>query len=162
METVSEKRAFRCMMSGMSTLELIVVVGIIVTLSAIAIPISAQWKGNMACRNAARGVFNALRESRCRAIATSLEHRVEFDQVNNRYRIVKGNKGIGSTSWDAIVCDWVPLPADVDLVTNVDAIHHNSLGSSNAGTIGIRAIASMKTYSVVVASTGRIRIPSIF
>ncbi len=144
---------------GITFFELLVVMALISILSAIAAPVYSQWSGNIEYRSVARRVFQVLREARSRAIVTCLEHRVEFDPENKRYRVTQGNRNFNSESWNTVIYDWEQCPNNVRLEANVLAIHLNPNGTANAGTISILDDAHKTRYEIKVARTGRMRIP---
>jgi prepilin-type N-terminal cleavage/methylation domain-containing protein len=144
---------------GFTLVELFVVLALIGTLASLAAFLYSRWVDNIVYRSTASHVFHLLREARSRAIATCLEHRVEFDSKNNRYRVTQGDRNINSGNWSTIVYDWAVCPPNVDLDANIDAIHLNPNGTANAGTISILDNTRKTRYEVKVARTGRIRIP---
>jgi type II secretion system protein H len=146
---------------GFTLTELLIVLAIVGVLSAMAVPMLSQWWHDLEYRAAARRVVSIMREARSRAIATNREHRVEYEPANRRYRMMQGNRPIESKEWSEVVYDWEPLSPGVQLAASVDAIHINTNGTANGGTIMIQDATSTTRYKVVVASTGRIRMPSI-
>lgn len=92
------------------------------------------------------------------AIATNLEHRVEFENANRRFRVTRGDKASNSSNWSTVVRDWNVLPPMVNMYANIDKIHLNPTGSANPGTIQIQDTALVKKYEVCIANTGRARI----
>jgi type II secretion system protein H len=146
--------------NGFTLIELLVVIAIVLVLSAIAVPVYSQWMNNQEYRTTARSVFHALREARSMAVATCFEYRVEFDAVNRRYRVVRGNRGFNSNDWNTVIYDWMQCPPGVNFNANVKAIHLNPKGTANAGTISIQDGMHETRFEVRVARTGRIRIPT--
>jgi prepilin-type N-terminal cleavage/methylation domain-containing protein len=143
---------------GFTMLEMMIVLAVIMILSTIALPYSLQWIRNTEHRTAARSLLNILRETRSRAISTNFEHRVEVESVNKRFRVVQGNRADNSSEWNFIVCDWRCLPAGIHLSSNVNAVHLNSNGTANGGTIKIQDNTNVTKYEVRITRTGRIRI----
>ncbi len=146
---------------GFTLMEVMIAVAVIVVLSAIAIPASHQWIHNAEYRATARSLVNILRETRSKAIAANLEHKVEFESVNRRYRVIRGNRASNSVDWSTVVYDWTVFPEGVRVTSNVGAIHMNTNGTANGGTISIQDDEMRTRYEVRVARTGRIRIPAI-
>lgn len=147
--------------TGFTLIEVIIVVSLVMLLSAIAVPSYVQWSRNAEYRVSARNIFYLLRETRSKAITSNLEHRVEFEPVNRRYRVIRGNRSSNSANWNTVICDWIVLPPKVQLDINVDVIHMNTNGTANGGTIKIQDNANTTKYEVRIARTGRIRIPVV-
>jgi len=148
--------------TGFTLVEVIIVLAIVSILSAIAVPQYMQWIKNAEYRGTARTVLFALREARSKAIATNLEHRVEFESLNRRYRVTRGNRASNSNNWNTVVREWVSLPLVVHMVANVEKIQLNTNGTANAGTISIQDSMAKTKYEVRIARTGKVRIPMFF
>ncbi len=146
---------------GFTLMEIMVVIILITVLSLFAVPYSQLWIRNSEYKAAARNMVNVLRETRSKAINKNLEHRVEFEQGNKRFRVTQGNKSIDSDEWNTIVSDWQSLPGGVHFFANIDAIHLNPNGTASGGTISIQDDMRATKYEVCVTKTGRIRIPAV-
>ncbi len=146
---------------GFTILETMVVMSVIMIISAFAAPYLQQWSKNSEYRAAARHVVSVLRETRSSAINKNLEHRIEFEPENKRFRVLRGNQSMSSSSWDTVASDWQSFPAGVQFYANVHAIHLNPNGTANGGTISIQDEMHVTKYEVRVTQTGRIRIPSV-
>jgi prepilin-type N-terminal cleavage/methylation domain-containing protein len=144
---------------GFTLTEVVVVVALAAILAGLALPPFIQWLKNAEYRASARNILSILRETKSKAITSNREHRVEFESVNRRYRVTRGDRANNSSDWSTVVYDWTILPPQVHMHANVEKIHMNTNGTSNAGTIKIQDAAAVKKYEVIVASTGRIRIP---
>jgi prepilin-type N-terminal cleavage/methylation domain-containing protein len=153
------RTACRLSDNGLTLMELMITVAIVAAISAIAVPASHQWIHNAEYRATARSIVNVLREARSRAIAGNLEHKVEFETLNRRYRVIRGNRASNSADWSTVVCDWTAFPEGVHVTSNVGAIHINTNGTANGGTISIQDNEMRIRFEVRVARTGRIRIP---
>ncbi len=159
-----KRQASMCSLSsiaGFTMVEVLIVVSVIAVLSALSVPVYAQWLGNAEYRASARSVLYSLREARSKAIATNREHRVEFEPAQRKYRITRGNKSINSFSWDTVY-GWTVLPDGVIMNANIETIHLNVNGTANGGTIKIQDASRTTRYEVRVARTGRIHIPTVF
>lgn len=150
----------RCTGRGFTLLELMIVVVIMVILAVLAAPSFAEWQKDLECRAVTRNIVSTLRYARSRAINTNLEHRVEYEPENRRYRLIQGDRANQSNNWNTIVCDWIVLPPGVHLDTNVNPVHLNTNGTANGGTISIQDATNKTKFKVIVVSTGRIRIPA--
>ena len=148
-----------CSEKGFTLLELIIVVVIATVLAALAAPSFAEWQRDLTCREVTRSIASTLRCARSRAISTNLEHRVEYELEKRRYRLMQGDRSVNSSHWNTIVSDWTVLPPGVYLDSNVNAIHLNTNGTANGGTISIQDATKKTKFKVIVVSTGRIRIP---
>jgi prepilin-type N-terminal cleavage/methylation domain-containing protein len=144
---------------GITLSELVFVIAIIAVLVGIALPPSAQWIQASESRTSARNIFYILRETRSRAITSNLEHRVEFENANNRYRVTRGNRASDSNDWSAEVYGWSSLPLRVKMHANVEKIHLNPTGTANPGTITVQDQSTSRNYRIIIANTGRIRMP---
>jgi Tfp pilus assembly protein FimT len=147
-----------CLQQGFSHIEIIIVAGLTAILFGIALPPTMQWVQSAEYRASARIILCALREAKSKAIATNLEHRVEFENANKRFRIRRGNRASNSSDWNTVVQDWSTLPPKVFMNANVTKIHLNPMGTSNAGTITIQDENGQAKYHVRITSTGRARI----
>jgi Tfp pilus assembly protein FimT len=154
---------------GASLLELLCVLAIMLVLMAFSVPSFAQWRDNGHYRSAARELASSIRESRMRAIKSNLEHRIEIDISNGRYRLTHGNRAANSTasSWgNNVIRDWTLLPQVVQLRANADCsvtqgtvfLHFNPYGSSNTRYVCVFDQHNMRRFQVGVgfAATGRV------
>lgn len=145
--------------SGFTYQEMLVVVVVLSLLAAIGVPSLSDMVRSAQSRKAARDIASVLRLGRARAIATNYEHRVEFDDKNKRYRLTQGDNTNGSKKWNTVVQGWTMLEGvTVDMDANISAIHFNTNGSSNHGTITIRENMSDRVFKVIISWTGRVRI----
>lgn len=153
--------ADKCVKNGFVLMEVFIVLAIMSILSTIAFPYFAQWMKNTEYRSSAREIMNTLREARSMAISKNLEHRVEFESMNRRFRVIQGNRASDSNDWSVVIYDWRTLPPGVHLKSNVDAVHLNTSGTANTGTVCIMDNMLNTKYEIRIARTGRIRIPTI-
>ena len=92
--------------TGFTLLELMVVIGIVGILSAIAIPSYFQWLPRHRVGSAARTVMSAVEFARINAIKTNADVRLNLDTINDRLTVVDA----GGTTLRTR-----QLPVDVDL-----------------------------------------------
>lgn len=154
--------------SGFTLLELIVVVSVLGLLTAIALPSFAAWREQAVYRKVARELASALRETRSRAIKSNLEHRLEVDLKEKRFRLTHGDRPVNSsdTSWnDFVVFDWADLGDEVILKGNQSCnkvnvvlnFHFNPNGTANSQYVCILDQAESRRFllGVPYAVTGR-------
>ena len=91
--------------SGFTLLELMVVIGIVGILSAIAIPSYFQWLPRHRVGNAARTVMSTLEFARINAVKTNADVAVIFDWANERLTVDSGGTTLRTRQ----------MPNDVDL-----------------------------------------------
>lgn len=96
---------------GFTLLELVVVVAILALLAAFATPHFSKLTRDAHYREAAREIASALRLARSRAVTRNLEHRVEFEPVSDRFRLMEWN--VTDDDFTTVVVDWVEFPGDV-------------------------------------------------
>jgi prepilin-type N-terminal cleavage/methylation domain-containing protein len=154
---------------GFSFVELIVVLAVLSLLAAMAIPQFSRWIESTQYRVAAREIASAMRESRSRAIQTNLQHRLELDLAEKRWRILHGNRAASSSpnSWESnVVRDWQPVRGRIQLKANKDCsvtaetvrIVFNPAGTSNARYICVCDTEGAIRFQVAVpySITGRV------
>jgi prepilin-type N-terminal cleavage/methylation domain-containing protein len=156
---------------GFTLVEILVSLGILGILTTLALPPLSTWNSNANYRKLAREFTSALRFTRSEAIKSNLEHRLEVDLDNRRYRLVHGNRASLSTesSWNLpenLVIDWSVLPPGPILRANLNCststgiikIHFNPFGSANSYYLCIIDDSNINRFQVGVShtSTGRI------
>lgn len=97
---------------GFTMTETLVVLAIMATMMAIAVPSLYTMSQTAESKEAAWGILSDMRLAKQSALSTNLEHRVEFDMAAKRYRLTRGNMPSASTAWTAID-DWNGLAAKV-------------------------------------------------
>jgi type IV fimbrial biogenesis protein FimT len=149
--------------SGFTLVELLVAIGLMAILLAIATPSFLEWRKNVQYKEAADGVLSALRLARTNAISQNRQNRVEFNPVAGSYQITQGDRSYDSSSWPTVRQEWVTLPASITMRTGEDCdvssngnIQFNPNGTASAGKICIMENTTRK-YEVTVATSGRIR-----
>ncbi len=143
---------------GFTIIEVMVVIIIAAILSSIALPSYIEWRKSIQYHASARSIVLAFREARARAIASNYEHRIEFENANRRFRIMRGNRASSSSDWSTVVSSWYVLPQEVCMHANVTKIHLNPMGTANAGTVAIQDENGQIKCQVRILSTGRARI----
>jgi Tfp pilus assembly protein FimT len=148
--------------SGITLMDVIAAAALIAIVTAFAVPYTAQRFRNAEYRSSASNIVSLLREAKSRAIASSLEHRVEFENINRRYRMTRGNRASNSGEWNTVVHEWTVLPGGVLLNANVESIQLLANGTATGGTISIQDESRKTRCEVRVSRTGRARIPVLF
>lgn len=150
--------------AGFTLLELVVVVAMLGLLTAIAMPSYAFWREQAVYRKVARELASALRETRSRAIQSNLEHRLEVDLKQKRFRLTHGDRPANSSSaaWnESIVFDWIVIPEQAVLRGNQacnkeDAVlnfHFNPNGTANSLYLCILDPSGERRYQLGVPYT---------
>lgn len=143
---------------GFSLAELLVVIGMISVLTAVAFPVFVNFLQTQQARGAAQELVNLLNQARQLAISTNNSYRVEIEPNNNRLRFVNTNS---NQPWIGPGTDgqgYRRLENQARLSnTNVNPTF-NHLGTGNAGTITVQDSQSSSSLNVRIDTTGRIRI----
>jgi prepilin-type N-terminal cleavage/methylation domain-containing protein len=153
---------------GFTLAELLIVVAIFATLTAIAIPNLSGMMGTAKYKEAARGIASALQDARARAVAKNLEHRVKFEVSNNRYQLQQGDKASGTAAgdWTPVFGGWTTFQPGVSMSgttacdnNNDRTIQFNPNGTSRTECICVMEGNTVKfTIRVTSAATGRVTI----
>lgn len=105
--------------AGLSLVELIVVLVIILVVGGLSLPSFVSWRSHAAYRSVAREIVSAMRLARSHAIARSREVEVDFDLEGNGYRLRVGNRADGSDTWVELM-PWKHFPDQVRLAVTKD------------------------------------------
>ncbi len=135
---------------GFTLVELVVVVGIIVILSALALPSYNQWRQNLAYRDAARNVMSELRQAKSQAIESNVSQCVRIDTVNKQY---------GFNNDCSAISNWTKLNlASQVTISTANDITFSPTGvvSPGASTVSILDSTGKQRFYVQVEQTGRI------
>jgi prepilin-type N-terminal cleavage/methylation domain-containing protein len=160
---------------GLTLIEILVVIGIMGIMMAIATPPFLQWRSNLVYRQTAREMTLLLREARNRAISRNLQYMVVFQPNNSLYRMDIGNRANNSSVYTPIAGQTTTTPPNVIIrsgplgTTMTDVfVQFNPNGTAilrdpavaglaNDGNISVndRDTAAQR-YLVTVMATGRI------
>lgn len=157
---------------GFTLLEVIVCMGVVVLMFAIALPGLQDFKESSEQKKAARNVLAALRLARDSAITHNLEYQVAFDLDGCSYWLEKGNLPSDSTTWTRVrefdafapglkmatksACTWTTGDGDCSTADNEIQFNPN-------GTCGSRGLATSRYICIMDASgtlTYRSGVPS--
>jgi prepilin-type N-terminal cleavage/methylation domain-containing protein len=154
--------------AGFTLVELLIVIGMIAIISAIATPPLIQWRQNLQYKQAADGIVDALRTAKSNTLTLNIQNRVECDPGGQKYRITQGDRSYNSATWATVKQDWTTLPAGMTMTTGTGngctgnaeldiAFSPNGTASANGtlsnGNICINDNTSTR-YQVIVSRSG--------
>lgn len=85
------------MEGGFTLVELMIVLGFIAILFAMALPSISDWRRNLFVRQAARQMTGMLGEARGQAINKNLQYMVVFKPMSSSYQIFQGNQSYNAS-----------------------------------------------------------------
>jgi prepilin-type N-terminal cleavage/methylation domain-containing protein len=151
--------------SGLSLLELLVVLILLAIGVTLALPNISPWIEKYRVQKAARQLVTDLQHAKLMAVSHKIQHRVFFDVAGTSYRIEQGNAPTGSTAWFQIgIPRSLSDPENphyargVALTTSFtgNMVIFSARGTASpAGTVSL--IGTNYTRHVTVILTGRIR-----
>jgi prepilin-type N-terminal cleavage/methylation domain-containing protein len=149
--------------TGLTLLELVIVLSIIAISAAIGIPNWISGKPWRELKAAARDVYGEFMKAKTRAVATSRAHRVFFDLEHGLMRLMEGEVGClrasMCTTWTDVPGGEMRIPPSISIVGNPFGDNNASFnvdGTAEAGNVTLRN-SKGQTYKVIVSSSGRIR-----
>jgi prepilin-type N-terminal cleavage/methylation domain-containing protein len=145
---------------GFTLVELLIVMGMMVVLMAIALPSFMQWRQGLNDRSTARHIASILRQARSTAITQNLEQQVRFDATIRQYSgLYKGNQSYNSWTWSTTE-SWTTIPSSVTIgPVGVTTIQFTPSGASSApGTIDIKDSSGNVRFQVIVSASGQIQV----
>ena len=166
---------------GYTVLELVVVVAIMTTLMAVALPPYVQWRRSVEYRSTARAIAAMLRDARSRAISNNLQYRVQFQTTAGvtQYQMTQGDQSAYSSNWSTVVQTWSQIANDVTVnllnltmavpegcPANTSCIDFYPNGTVNLTNqppptyIQIMDSTGVLKFTVEVSNGGRIRVKS--
>lgn len=157
---------------GFTLMEMIVVMAMIGIMIAIGLPEYKNWRMQARYRGVSQEIASTLREARARSLSRNVQHRVEFDVDGNRYRVVEGNRTIGSTAFATVVSDWVALHQEIALRSGADCsatadvnLDFNANGTATQGGVCIATagppVDPRYRVDVQLATTGRVMVTKL-
>ncbi|MBE9527755.1 MAG: prepilin-type N-terminal cleavage/methylation domain-containing protein [Proteobacteria bacterium] len=150
---------------GFSIVELLVVVAIIATIAAVALPSFYTWSTTLKYRDSALGLSSRCKLARATAVTKNIQTRIELDVDGKQYRMAEGDSPSSSTTWTS-VSPWVAIHEEVSWHTGTTCngtadtnITFNPNGSSDGAVVCIETVSLVEEYRVVVTTaSGRVRI----
>ncbi|MGC1456019.1 MAG: GspH/FimT family pseudopilin [Nitrospirota bacterium] len=146
---------------GFTAIEMIIVLVIISVLSAMAVPSFLQWRQSLEARETAMDFVNILRKAKSDAINTNRQQQVQFDATLKHYGQRQGSQTNTNWATASAVASWTNLKSEVFFTPSVN-VEFNPNGTSTvnsivtSATITVQNNAATRTFTVSVASTGRI------
>ncbi|MEI8188856.1 MAG: GspH/FimT family pseudopilin [candidate division NC10 bacterium] len=145
---------------GVTAVELITIVFLLVILGAIAIPLFTPVILNYRLRGAAWQLTGDLRLARQRAVTLRKRFRVcvtgcQITVPAGAYTIERDDGTVASPNWVSDTGAVVRLATSVTISTNA-TVTFSINGMAGAGTYTVSNLAG--TYQVVVTSTGRVQV----
>lgn len=150
---------------GFSLTELLIVVGLLGVIAAIAVVSMSGLSGSIKYKNTAWGISSQLRLAKQMAVTNNREERVEFGIAAGQYRLTEGNLSAGSTVWTEVK-PWTAIDQGVTWATGAACngtadvnIKFNPNGTADAGTVCVKDSGGAVKYTVEISSTsGRVTI----
>ncbi len=156
--------------SGLSLLELMIVLTCLLILSGIAVPnwLQTTWPVYR-LRGAAQQMIADIRHARVRAVTTNKPYRIVVSPKTNSYCIQKGDFSSGSLKWET---EYVSrhagtgtsgvLPNNIDIISiSVTPLLIKPTGNISATTIMLQNSSGHKV-KIACSMAGRIRMERLF
>jgi prepilin-type N-terminal cleavage/methylation domain-containing protein len=153
--------------SGLTLIEVMVVIGIIAILAALAVPNFNNWIPKRRLSAASQDILSAMQYARSMALKDNASVGLLFDDVNDMYSVFVDN-GAGANAGNAIQDGDEPtersgqMPAGIDLVNTTltdDKVFFDSRGLLNnaGGIVNLRNTLN-ETKAIEIIRTGNSRI----
>jgi len=134
--------------SGFSTIELIVAVGLAGALAAIALPRWNSLLPNYSLNSSARQVQSELHQIKMRAAAENIGYQLSYLQGANEYTVQRDSKAVATK----------PI-AEGTTITKDGVISFSPRGTAGANRVRLRSAAGV-CKQIVVSAVGRVRVCS--
>ena len=135
--------------TGVTLLELMVVIAIVGILAAFATPISLQWRANRYLSNGAREIHAAIQYARLQAVKQNANVVINFNIANDSYT-VSGSGTLRSGTLEGVDITSANFSGNT-------FVTFNYRGFANAGMVTLQG-SNGDTRQVVVLSTGNSQI----
>jgi len=130
---------------GFSTIELVVAMGIMAIVAAIALPRWNNWLPTYALNNSTRQIQSELHNIKMRAAAENVGFQFAYVQGANTYTIQRNSKALVTK----------PI-AEGTTITKDGTISFSPRGTASANRVRLRNTAGV-CQQIVVSATGRVR-----
>jgi len=156
------------MARGFTLVEILVIVGIMLTLMGLAVPAYHLFRSQADLNNTAEEVINALRLAQNKTLASegAIQYGVYFDQAAspNQYTLFKGESyALRDTAFDRIY----ELSKEIEIyeanLNGGSEVVFNRIigGTSQSGNLSLRLISNpSETIAIYVANSGKITLSS--
>ncbi len=128
---------------GFSLIELMVVVGMLAIMMAIALPPYVSWRKTLSFRQTAHGIHTMLKEAKSLAITRNLQHMVAIEPGSGSYKLIPGNRAYNtpSTGWSATPLQSVTAPSGVTIRSRNDGTSSDNvyMQFNPNGTVRLKA-----------------------
>jgi len=134
---------------------------IISTLSAMALPSFLQWRRSLEARETAMDFVNILRLAKSAAINTNKEQEVQFNAATRQYGKRQGNQAYNATFPGIAAADWSNIKSEVTFTPTVYIQFYpngtSTYSLATSATITVQDQVGTRTFIVSVSNTGNIR-----
>lgn len=148
--------------NGFTTLELMVTIGIIAILTAMAVPSYIQWLPGYRLRSAASDVHSAMQMARLRAVRENGGIGVSFvdgEGKNGKFRVFVDNNNNNNFDANDRTIKYGEMPGSVRMVADMPQAIFNGRGLviTGVGTVRLRSsTGSTKNIQLIITGSARI------
>ncbi len=156
MEVGKKRKGIMGMEQGLTLVELMITLALMVIAAGIAIPFFQRYALNANLKAAARDIQSDIHQLKARAVAENIMYRISFDVTNNRYTLEQGT----DTGTPYTALQTKPLTgvaADIRLTSTTFAgstVVFQKRGTVSAGTVNLTNSRG-STAAVTATISGR-------
>lgn len=151
------------MTKSFTLIEILVIIGIMLILMALAIPAYRTFRSQTDLNNSAEEIINILRLAQSKTLASegASQYGVYFDQATSpdRYTLFKGESyELRDIALDRVYDLSKDIEIEINLIGGSEVVFNRIIGdTSQSGNLSLRLIESpSETVSIYVANSGRI------